>query len=287
MKNIKIDIESIDFTKPITYYCEIYGLSENAIRNRFKRLGIYNQFIYVGKRGKNMEILSKQIRDEYLINPKLCKECFNSIEFKNKGNSFCSHSCAATFSQREFPRKMSDEQKKSLSEIAKQNYKHNPIKRVEIKCNFCGKIFDVLPCHSKRRFCSRKCSNSGSNNSNRGGYRKEAGRGKMGWYKGYYCNSTWELAWVIYSLDNGIVFERNLTGFKYLFNNKIMKFYPDFKLPDGTYVEIKGWITPKDVEKITQFKHPLIVLKEREIRPIINYVIEKYGANYYNLYEKA
>ena len=35
-----------------------------------------------------------------------------------------------------------------------------------------------------------------------GGIREGAGRSKSGWYKGYYCNSSYELAWVIYSLDN-------------------------------------------------------------------------------------
>lgn len=285
MKNVQIKIEDIDFTKPKKYYCAIYGLSENALRNRFKKLGILDRF--TTSRGDNMKILHGEFRDNYEKSPKLCKECYSKIDYKKRGNCFCSHECAAIFSQREFPRKMSEEQKIILSKIAKQNYKYNPVKRIEIKCGFCKNMFEVLPCHNKRKFCSKRCSNSGSDNSNRGGYRKEAGRGKMGWYKGYYCNSTWELAWVIFQLEHGVKFERNSIGFKYLFNNKIMKFYPDFKLSDGTYVEIKGWITPKDVEKIAQFKHPLIVLKEKEIRPIINYVVEKYGASYYSLYEKA
>ena len=39
-----------------------------------------------------------------------------------------------------------------------------------------------------------------------GGKRHGSGRGKKGWYKGYYCDSTWELAWVIYQLDHGVKF---------------------------------------------------------------------------------
>ena len=42
-----------------------------------------------------------------------------------------------------------------------------------------------------------------------GGLRHGSGRGKKGWYKGYWCDSTWELAWVIYQLDNGKVPVRN------------------------------------------------------------------------------
>ena len=30
---------------------------------------------------------------------------------------------------------------------------------------------------------------------------KEFGYGKHGWYKEYWCDSSWELAYVIYNLD--------------------------------------------------------------------------------------
>ncbi|MEI7942893.1 MAG: hypothetical protein WCH76_06985 [Candidatus Riflemargulisbacteria bacterium] len=45
-----------------------------------------------------------------------------------------------------------------------------------------------------------------------GGYRRKSGRGKHGWYKGIWCDSSWELAWVMYHLDHGIPFERNKTS---------------------------------------------------------------------------
>jgi hypothetical protein len=288
MKNVKINIEDIDFTKPVIYYCDVYGLSANAIRNRFKKLQIYNKFIFVGSSGKNMKILRDKLFNEYLINPKLCKECSKQIEYKNKENDFCSHCCAMTYIQRENPRKMSEKQKKILSIKLKEYWGKNPIPKIKIKCKLCNKEFEVINYYkNKRRFCSRKCASKGKDNSNCGGFRGYAGNGgKHGWYKGYYCQSSWELAWVIYNLDNDIKFKRNTRGFECFYDKKVHKFYPDFYLEDlKTFVEIKGRIRNDDVEKIKQFKENLIVLYKKEMKPILNYVIQKYGINFIELYD--
>lgn len=42
-----------------------------------------------------------------------------------------------------------------------------------------------------------------------GGYRKGSGVGKSGWYNGIYCDSSWELAYVIYHIDNNLPIIRN------------------------------------------------------------------------------
>jgi hypothetical protein len=118
-----------------------------------------------------------------------------------------------------------------------------------------------------------------------GGYRKHAGRGKQGWYKNYECDSSWELAYVIYNLEHGIKFERNNEGFEYEFKGSKFKFYPDFILEDGSYVEIKGWLDEKNKAKIASFKKELVVLGNREIKPFLDYAIERYGKNFVSLYE--
>lgn len=122
-----------------------------------------------------------------------------------------------------------------------------------------------------------------------GGLRKGSGRGKKGWYRGYWCDSSWELAWVIYNIDNNINFERNLEGFEYTYNGKIRKYYPDFKINE-TYYEIKGRrnfisMDVENQEKVKQFKHNLIVLYEKDIKKYLEYVIGKYGKNYVSMYE--
>lgn len=116
--------------------------------------------------------------------------------------------------------------------------------------------------------------------------RHSGGRGHKGWYKGFWCDSSWELAFVIYNLDHGIKFERNLQGFEYKFNDIISKFYPDFILNDGTYIEIKGWFDDRTKEKISQFKNPLLIIGKNNIKPYLDYVHSKYGRDFINLYDK-
>ena len=45
--------------------------------------------------------------------------------------------------------------------------------------------------------------------------------GIKGWYKGFWCDSSWELAYVIYNLDHGIEFRRNTEKFEYEYCGKI------------------------------------------------------------------
>src|ERR1035437_2452448 len=78
-----------------------------------------------------------------------------------------------------------------------------------------------------------------------GGYRHGSGIGKKGWYKGYWCDSSWELAWVIYNIEHNILFERNHIGFEYVYNNCSYKYYPDFKI-NNTYYEIKAFLREND-----------------------------------------
>jgi len=112
------------------------------------------------------------------------------------------------------------------------------------------------------------------------------GKGKRGYYKGYYCQSSWELAYVIYCLEHGINVERCERGFKYTFEGKERTYYPDFYLPvTDTYIEVKGYYDAKSKAKKEQFVGNLLILQKREMKPILNYVIEKYGKNFVDMYE--
>jgi len=293
MKDVDIQIESLDFTKPISFYSNVYGLSEHAIRNRFKKLGVYNNFYFT--KGNTAKIKSELLKSEYLKTPKICPNCNNVISYRKKENTYCSQKCAAIYTQKDGGHcKWSEENKKRLSEMAKsnpswnRNYKFkDKIKKI---CPMCNIEFEKLPSQIYQICCSKKCSTvwinkTGYLKGKSGGYRKEAGRGKMGWYKEYYCQSSWELAWVIYNLDHNISFRRNTNGFEYIFENKKYKFYPDFILDDGSYVEIKGYPNKKTNNKITQFPHKLNVLFEKDMSPFLEYVKLKYGNDFIKLYE--
>lgn len=128
-------------------------------------------------------------------------------------------------------------------------------------------------------------SNSMKLNPLCGGLRHGSGRGKKGWYKGYWCDSTWELAYVIYCLDHGIQIRRNSQGFEYTFEGKLHKYYPDFILEDGSYVEIKGYMSEQNKSKIEQFEQVLVVIDKQNIVTYIDYTITKYGNSFEDLYE--
>lgn len=146
-------------------------------------------------------------------------------------------------------------------------------------CSFCGKEFESR-IKAKRVFCSKTCHQQTS-----GGIKIGSSRGKHGWYQGYWCDSSWELAWVIYNLDHGIKFERNKQGFEYEYLGKIHKYYPDFILEDGTYVEIKAVLDEKNKIKISSFLGTLILIRHEGIKQFVDYVIEKHGKDFIKLYD--
>lgn len=229
--------------------------------------------------------------NEYRLHPKTCKQCNVTIPYERRRNTYCSHRCGAIYSQRNGGNRIwDDESKKKQSEWSKiHNYR--PRKNgITKQCLQCKNDFYVPRSLSKKQWCSKKCfqlwvTETDYMKGKAGGYRKEAGRGKMGWYKGYYCNSTWELAWVMYQLDRGINFKRNTKGFEYEFKGKQLKFYPDFILENGEYVEIKGWVTEKDKSKFSTFPKTLNILYQKDMAPIINAIISKYGPEYWKCYE--
>jgi hypothetical protein len=118
-----------------------------------------------------------------------------------------------------------------------------------------------------------------------GQYRQGSGRGKKGRYKGYWCDSSYELAFVIYALDEGMWFERNWQAFPYTFEGRTHTWIPDFRLKDGTYLEIKGYSSPQTEAKFAAFPHGLIVVKRENMKFVFDHVIRKYGRDFTRLYE--
>lgn len=120
-----------------------------------------------------------------------------------------------------------------------------------------------------------------------GGYRKGSGRSKSGYFRGIYCGSTYELCWVIYSLDHGIGFQR--------FPGKIEKnglvYYPDFLLADNTtIIETKGYESKDKVDSKTRLAeeagYAVQVLYKEDLEPMFSYVTRAYGTKkFHELYD--
>lgn len=116
-----------------------------------------------------------------------------------------------------------------------------------------------------------------------GGARPGAGRGKSGRYKNIPCDSTWELAYLIHSLDSGKSIKRCKETFSYTrTSGRNAVYHPDF-LVDGEIVEIKG---PQDKEwgnKLRSVSKPITVIGEKEIDFYIKYVFNEYKVNWKTL----
>jgi len=155
------------------------------------------------------------------------------------------------------------------------------ISEYKIKNNFNGKYEDIEKEEIRRKKISETCKN----NKKSGGIRKGSGRGKKGTYKGYWCDSSYELAWVIYHIENDIDFERNNEKFIYLYRDIEEKNYiPDFKIGD-TFYELKGYQNDTVQYKMKYFPFNLKILFEKDLKYIFDYVISKYGKNFISLYE--
>lgn len=117
-----------------------------------------------------------------------------------------------------------------------------------------------------------------------GGYVRGSGRGKKGWYKGFFCDSSWELAFLIYHLDHNILIQRCKEVRYYMWEGTTRKYYPDFVINNQVY-EIKGYITKQWLAK-HYYNKDIICLGKIELEPYLKYVIDTYGKDFIKLYEE-
>jgi len=228
---------------------------------------------------------------------KKCKNCGNDILSKNS-IVFCGRSCSAIYNNKK--RIHSDESKRKRS-VAAVNawgrgvYNHlDQFKRNRLnkKCISCGNEFETVPSNNYQS-CSIECKNYAYENNlydlkgKSGGYRKGSGRGKSGWYKGIWCDSSYELAWVMYNLDHNIPFQRNAESFEYEYNGEVHLYYPDFRMLDtNELVEIKGFYTEQTYAKLKSVVNTTLkILNKDDMVSYVQYASEKYGQNFISYYE--
>lgn len=204
----------------------------------------------------------------------------------------CSRKCASKLSAKHTDL---ESRNKKISKTIKSSFnvdrdeKGKPIKTRN--CARCGISFKT---NSSAIYCSDECrERSRSENISKsckgrtGGLRVNSyKRYKSGYYKGIHCDSSYELAFLVYNLDNGVEIRRNSIYLEYEYKGRTFKYYPDFEI-DGKLYEIKGYESDKDVEKRKQ--HPEVIqIDKNGISRYIEYVSAKYGKNFCEvLYENA
>jgi len=207
------------------------------------------------------------------IHMKKCIRCNKEHDGTFGSGKYCSRSCANS-------RTFSEESKKKKSKANKNQIPWNKGKKwsfVISKCLQCGE--DIEHRISSPRKYHQECWLKAS-----GGYRRGSGIGKSGWYKGYWCDSTYELAWIIYQLEHNRPFKRNKQKYEYLFNGKTKKYIPDF-FQDGKLIEIKGYLTEQTKIKLKSVPD-LQVLFKKDLKKEFDYVVSKYGKDFTYLYDE-
>ncbi len=262
------------------------------------------------------------MKKEFKVKCKNCGKEFTVIEeetkFPIKGDKyFCCRSCS-------YARHHSEETKQKISNgvknsekfhknnlIAMQNRSKRPlqlntyyknINDIPLSiCKYCGKQFIQnyeltkygYKIKSELHFCSNECRKQFKSENfieinkkyNLGGFKEGSVRNyKSGWYQGIHCDSSWELAFVIYYLDHNINIERCTEKRTYILDNKEYNYYPDFKIDDKIY-EIKGIKSKNSLAK-QKYNKDVIFLYKNDIKFYINYVINKYGNHFIDLYDK-
>jgi len=216
-----------------------------------------------------------------------CEKCNKEHDGSFGSGRFCSRSCANS-------RIRTDEIKKKISNSIKTSEKFRLSviaqlgERITKICPICKNEFEVRLSSKDQTFCSIECFRKDTNfkyhKAAKGGYRKGSDRGKGGWYKGIYCDSSWELAYVMYCIDNDIKIKRNTEKFEYYWKGDKHYYIPDF-LIKGKYVEVKGQKTAQWLAKLKYFPYNIKVLYENDLQDVFEYVRAKYGNNFIELYE--
>lgn len=201
-----------------------------------------------------------------------CEYCGKTFyRRQNKHQRFCSNKCRAAVLPTNF-----------LKDGHPANYNYNRIRF----CKECGKPLNHCNttgyCEEHyREFTDYKKHISVTQKlRGAGGYRFGSGGGKKGRYEDVHFDSSWELAVYIFYKDHGMFIKRCTEKRTYEFEGKIYNYIPDFVTDEGI-IEIKGYDTPRSLAK-AKYNPDIIVLHYEDIKEMIKYVINTYGANFYN-----
>jgi hypothetical protein len=231
-----------------------------------------------------------------------CLRCGKLIANKFGSGLFCSRACANS-------RECSDEKKQKISQTLTQFYTDSLNCERQIRfnskefyskcpksCVICGQ---VLPYNKRHRktfgdACYKKLSSVNAIKNHIGGLTAGCGTySKHGRYKGFKCDSIYELVFVIYCLDHNIELQRNTCSFTYIFEGKTRKYYPDFYLPQSDeLVELKGYKDSRvdlKLQAVRDSGKKIKILYKQDLLSYFEYVGQtynkKYNPDYNNLEE--
>lgn len=86
------------------------------------------------------------------------KFCSSECRYSENKLTFSCHTCGEKVIRTKGNVKNKVYCSKECSDIGKIGVSINKVNKVELKCKFCNKLFEKLPCHSDYKFCSKECS---------------------------------------------------------------------------------------------------------------------------------
>jgi hypothetical protein len=215
--------------------------------------------------------------EEYLKNPKRCKQCNNKLSYAERFKTFCNRVCSAKFNN--ISRNHTEITKKKISKSIKKYYtntlkkdrKRFPKKFYSIKfknCKVCGTLF-IIRSGIKRspkwekKTCSVKCGVIASTKLRT----YPNGRKKLLWYENPYqgkvlLESSWEKIIADILCEKKIKWIRPEPIEWIDLKNKQRLYYPDFYLVDyDIYLDPKNpFCMKQDEEKMSNISKKIHVI---------------------------
>lgn len=221
------------------------------------------------------------------------RNCLN-CNVPTKNPKFCGCSCSATYintgrkqskeTKRKIRASVSDylnTRSKRVRKLTSEKIRAGVIKSLRSRgiqgpqpkvCGSCGKTFT-----RNAVFCSNECYRIYA--QKRALAAIHTGSGRKGYRNGIWCQSSYELAFVVWFEDQGKVVERSSITLDYTWKGKHHKYRPDF-LVEGVTYEIKGYIDQLAKAKIKVGKKHIElyeVFDRNTMRPIIQEICKKYN----------
>ena len=274
------------------------GHKQGCVIHITNKYGTYDNYLSIKNRNHNKgkivrersQLKKEAERASWIAEKHTCERCGKLMTEKYGSGRFCSRECANTrLHSQSSKEKLSNTLRNKTYTIQEENrkaYNSNPS-----LCVICGSPIE----YEKRtnKTCCKQCADkllslkAAERCSKKIHHANVRGRYKYGTYKGIHCDSSWELAFVMYLIDHNISFERNTSeSFRYVYKGKTHSFFPDFII-DGVYYEIKNYKSELTDAKIKCFPddRKIVVLYYEDVLKYIRYATDTYGKDYYKWYD--
>ena len=301
------EFQSIQAYRGHKSHCEEHLKSTGRLHIRQQVDKDNKQRISQGLKKRQAEIDAAK-QQQWIDEQHHCERCGKIMLTKYGSGRFCSKYCAHA-------RHQSDAMKEKVRETSRRAYQAGLFpnlgrlnEQTQERCAEARRKYDESPplcviCNTKLPFerrkaktCSSQCAKKwqsivmkqaatrAGGNLNPYGVR---GTAKYGTYQGYHCDSSWELAFVMYCLDHDLKIERNTEGFPYTYNGEEHLYFPDF-IVNNIYIEIKNYNTDEVETKRQQFPDDktLEIIFKPDIQPYIRYATQTYGKDFTLLYDR-